>query len=130
MRLGICLKGRVVITPLVLSLTVRIARSASLTCTLAAVVLHSRRGTRSLIFSNSPSIKIVLTVNHAQVYTLTTRSICLARLLAIRTGTCFAVTNLILLNIVIKKAVPFTKKMSAANVTILFSFTTDRGTAT
>ena len=96
---GMCLKGRVVITPLAHSLIIRIPSSASLMCSLAAVVLHSSLGTRSLIFSNSPSIRIVQIVNPARTYMWTTRSICLANHLAVLTGTCSAVINLICLDI-------------------------------
>ena len=72
----------------------------------------------------------VLTVNPARAYTWTTRSICLAKLLAVLTGTCSAVINLIRLDTVIRKAVPSTKKTSAAIVTILLCSTNERGIAT
>jgi len=129
-RRGMCSKGRVVISPLARSLIVLIPRSASLTCSLAAVVLHSSLGTRSLICSNSPSIRIVPTVNPACAYTWTTRSICLAKLLAVLTGTCSAVINLIRLDTVIRKAVPSTKKTSAARVTTLLCSASEQGIAT
>ena len=127
---GMCSKGRVVISPLAHSLIVLIPCSASLTCSLAVVVLHSSLGTRSLIFSNSPSIRIVLTQKPARAYTWTTQSICLAKLLAVLTGTCSAVINLIRLDTVIRKAVQSTKKTSAASVTILLCSTSERGIAT
>jgi hypothetical protein len=105
------LKGSVANRPRILSFTVCIVCSASLTCSFAAVVLHSTVGIRDLIFSNFQSIKIVLTTNPASSYTSKTCLRCLLRLVAVMTGTCSAVTNFILLATV-------TKNTSAANVII------------
>ena len=55
--LGEMVNGSVVTSPLVRSLRVRIVRSALLTCSFAAVVLHSTLGISGFNFSISPSIK-------------------------------------------------------------------------
>jgi hypothetical protein len=118
-RHGMFSKGSVPISPRVLSLTVLIECYASLMCSFAAMLLHSTVGSIFVSFSNSPSINIVLTLKPALLYTCRTQSKCLARLLAILTGTCSAVMNLICWGIVNKKAVPSTKNTSAAIVITL-----------
>jgi hypothetical protein len=73
---------------------------------------------------------MVLTLKPALLYTCRTQSKCLARLLAILTGTCSAVMNLIHWDIVNRKAVPSTKKTYAAFVITLLVSTREQGTAT
>ncbi len=116
--------------PRVRSFIVLIVHSALLTCSLAAVVLHSRLGSRGQIFSNSPSIKIVLTANPARLYTSNTQVMCLLRFVAVLTGTCSAVTNFIRRATVVKNGVPSTKNTSAESVMILFVSTSNHGTDT
>jgi hypothetical protein len=91
--------------------------------------LHSTVGSIFLSFSNSPSINIVLTLKPALLYTCRTQSKCLARLLAILTGTCSVVMNLICQDIVNRKAVPSTKNTSATIVINLLVSTREQGTA-
>ncbi len=96
----------------------------------AVVVLHSTAGKRSLIFSNTPSIEIVLTTNPAHWYTFNTYSMCFANALAIRTGTRSVVTNSLFLDTVSKNSISFTKNTSAVIEIILFHSTSNWGTTT
>ena len=108
-----CKNGSVLSKPWVHSFSVRIVRTALLTCSLAAVVFHSRVRGNSLIFSNSQSINIVLTLNPARPYFSSTRCIGLFRFVTVRTGTCSAKTNFKRHATVRKKGVPSTKNTSA-----------------
>ena len=129
-RRGRCSNGSVFTSPRIRSFNVLIVRSASLTCSFAAVVLHSTLGISGLSFSNSPSISKVLTLNPARLYTSSTRCICLLIFSAVLEGKCSAVTNLILRATVSRNGVPSTKNTSAANVRALFASIRLRGTAT
>jgi hypothetical protein len=129
-RHGVYWKGSIHTIPLIRSFNVWIERSALLTCSFAAVVLHTRFRISASTFSNSPSIRIVRTLKPALVYTCTTHAKCLLRLLAIRVATCSTVMNLICLNTVNRNTILSTKNTSAANVTILLRSTTSRGTDT
>ncbi len=73
---------------------------------------------------------MVLTLKPALLYTCRTQSKCSARLLAVHTGTCSAVMNLIHWDIVNRKAVPSTKNTYAAIVITLLVSTREQGTAT
>jgi hypothetical protein len=102
-------KGRVHTIPLDCSLIMQIVCSALLTCSFAAVALHIKDGNLSFTLSNSPSIRIVRTVNPARAYTWTTHVKYLLRLLAVQVATYSAVINLICLDTLNKNAVPSIK---------------------
>ncbi len=127
-RHGMLSKGSMPISPCVHLLTVLIKHYALLTCSFAAMVLHSTVTIISLSFSNSTSIKMVLTLKPALIYTCRTQYKCFARLLAVLTGTCSVVMNLICRDIVNRKAVPSTKNRSATFVNTLLVSTREHGT--
>ena len=108
-RRGMCVNGRVHTRPLVFFFTVLIVHSALLTCSFAAVVLHSTVGNISLIFTNSLSINIVITIKPAHQYTWSTCSMCFTNAFTVRTGVCSAMMKMFLDN-VIRNAVLSKKK--------------------
>jgi hypothetical protein len=65
---GMKLKSRVPTIPHICSLIVQMEHSASLMCSIAAVVLHMTSGNSFFTFSNLRSIKIVCTLKPAHMY--------------------------------------------------------------
>jgi hypothetical protein len=121
---GMLSKGSKPISPRVLSLTVLIERSALLTCSFAAMVLHSTVGSIFLSFSNSLSINMVLTLKPALLY-LQDLIQMLGKALGRPHGHVLIGDELDLIcrDIVNRKAVPSTKNTSVAIVITLMDST-------
>merc|ERR1712086_1128761 len=117
---GIFSNGNWLLAALVFSLTTRIRRSMSPTCSLAAVVLISTRGTKSLTGSNSLSIMHKRTTNPPRAYKNSTFLRELASCLTVRLGRNSTVVNFIFLEYVTKNGPPATNITSPPIVTNLF----------
>ena len=114
---GYFLYGSVVSVPRVRSFMVRISRSTSPTCSLAAAQLHMTfSGKNSWTGWNSISRRITRTLYEARPYRRHTLASELPNCSAVLDGMYSTVQNLIFLDTVNRKGISFTKNTSAAKV--------------